>query len=106
MKRQAPKEVWLFHSGRWSFSFDPPTKRFAKRCHRMVPDAEVKLLRKALRALANDPSPIRRALALAALKPRKAKREHICGTSSSDEQVLCDDPKCPRSRNFKAKRHE
>lgn len=39
------------------------------------------------------------------LKPKvKRLTNHSCGTTSSDEQVLCDDPKCPRSRNFKVKR--
>lgn len=41
MKREIPKEVWLFRflDGSCALSFDPPTKRNAHRWHRMVPAA-------------------------------------------------------------------
>lgn len=54
MKRETPKEVWLHHNGNeWTFSFDPPLKRFRAQCVRFVPDAEAKRLRAALRQIAN-----------------------------------------------------
>ena len=55
MKRETPKEVWLHHNKHeWTFSFDPPLKRFRPVMHRMVPAASVAALKAEVKRLRRE----------------------------------------------------
>ena len=37
------------------------------------------------------------------LRPYKPQKQHVCVTHSGDEQVTCDDPKCPKKTKRRKK---
>ena len=98
MKRETPKEVWLFHhrTSGWDFSFDPPLSRHLPQTHRMVPAdshaalrAEVARLREAHRRVARclvTPNPgITDTIWMDAKSPGPTLYEYVCGVL--DEEV-------------------